>query len=189
MKIEIKVLNKEFYNVEKMGGNYYDLPQYQTLGSCAMDLRCTEDVTIDPGETRMIKTGLAIWIASAYPYCGQSNAVAGIILPRSGLGTKGLVLANTIGLIDEDYQGELKIAAWNRNDKIEYSPSGYPLDKEIKKRHNNRPDEYYKVIELKAGDRVAQLIFVPIVKPTFKMVENFSINTQRGQAGFGSTGL
>lgn len=159
MKIQIKILNKEFYKVEKLGGSYYDTPSYQTFGSAAVDLICTEDVTIYPGETKKIHTGLAIWIGSI------SNALsyAGLILPRSGLGSKGLVLANTIGLIDEDYQGELIVNVWNRNDS---------LDKDI---------------ELKAGDRFAQLMFVPIIKAEWDIVEDFNLNTQRGSLGFGST--
>lgn len=162
MKIQIKVLNKEFYS-DRL------LPSYATSGSAGIDLVCTEDVTIYPGETKVIPTGLAIWIGSNERLAGWlDESVVGLIVPRSGLGTRGLILANTIGVIDEDYQGELKIAAWNRNE-FDFSP----VDKSI---------------NLKAGDRVAQLMFVPILKPEWEVVEEFSKNTERGTGSFGSTG-
>ena len=129
MKIEIKVLNKEFYKVDKRGGSYYDLPRYQTYGSGAMDLVCTEDVNIRPGETKMLPTGLAIWIGSGmnshninsyrkgslgYNEYPEFVDFIGMVVPRSSYGSEGLMLANTVGIIDSDYQGELKIIAWNR---------------------------------------------------------------------------
>lgn len=163
MKIEIKVLNKEFYKREKMGGTYYDLPEYQTFGSAAVDLVTTEDVVLHPGETKMIATGVAIHI--------KDDNAAGMVLPRSGLGTKGLVLANTIGLIDSDYQGELKIAAWNRNQTS-------MVDTYKEENH----------IELKAGDRIAQILFMPVIHAQWDVVEEFSNKTGRGSNGFGSSG-
>jgi len=165
MKIDIKILNKEFYTQESNG-----LPRYQTDGSAALDLVCTEDATIYPGETKMIPTGLAVWI-------GSNTGIAGLILPRSGLGTKGLVLANTIGLIDEDYQGELIISAWNRNEVITGQHMNY-----LKWNHE-------QIINLKAGDRIAQLMFIPVIKTEWNIVEDFNDNTQRGSSGFGSTGI
>lgn len=174
MKVAIKILNKEFYRVDKMGGSYYDTPRYQTDGSAGVDLRCTEDVTIYPGETKMISTGLAIWIGAYDNHPFHKNvSYAGLMLPRSGLGTKGLILANIIGLIDEDYQGELKISAWNRNEICEYDDNEHRW---------NDP------IELKAGDRVAQLVFVPVLKAQWEVVEEFSNETERGKGGFNSTG-
>lgn len=155
MKIEIKT------------SKISSIPAYQTEGSAAMDLYCIEDVTIFPGETKLISTGISIHI--------QDANVAGLIIPRSGLGTKGLVLANTIGLIDSDYQGELKIAAWNRLGEWEFDnlECVYAMEKGI---------------ELKAGDRIAQLMFVPIIKAQWSFVEEFSNETERGIGGFGSTG-
>jgi dUTP pyrophosphatase len=163
MKIELKVLNKQFYEG-------CTLPHYQTSGSAAMDLYCTKDITIYPGETKMIATGIAVHT--------NGTDVAALILPRSGLGTKGLVLANTIGLIDSDYQGELKIAAWNRLEAWERNnTNNYPV-------MFNTPNW----IDIKAGDRIAQLMFVPIIKAEFDIVEDFNTNTQRGVGGFGHTG-
>lgn len=85
------------------------LPHYATPGSAGLDLRAclNEALTLNPGETRLIRTGLAIHIADP--------GYAALILPRSGLGHKhGIVLGNLVGLIDSDYQGEIMISVWNR---------------------------------------------------------------------------
>jgi dUTP pyrophosphatase len=156
MKIEIKILNKEFYHVQKLGGVYYDLPRYATDGSAGLDLKATKDYIIYPGAVVSISTGLAINMGTS-----SNGDMMGIIVPRSGLGTRGLILANTIGIIDHDYQGEILIKAWNRLDSSE--------------------------ITIESGDRIAQLIFVPIIKAQFQAVEEFTHKTERG-GGFGSTG-
>lgn len=158
MKVEIKILNKEFYK------DYY-LPQYATQGSAAVDLICCEDMTIYPGQTVNISTGLAVWIGSTKVIAGMTKCTfAGLVLPRSGLGTKGLILANTIGLIDEDYQGELVVKAHNRNTQLQGG------------------------IRILPGERFAQLMFLPIVKVEWEPVEEFSNITTRACGGFGSTG-
>ena len=85
------------------------LPAYATVGSAGLDLRACLDapLTLQPGQTELIRTGLAIHIADP--------GYAAVILPRSGLGHKhGIVLGNLVGLIDADYQGELMISTWNR---------------------------------------------------------------------------
>jgi dUTP pyrophosphatase len=85
------------------------LPTYATQGSAGLDLRAcvTEPTVIEPGQTVLVKTGLAIYI--------EDTGFAGLILPRSGLGHKhGIVLGNLVGLIDSDYQGELMVSVWNR---------------------------------------------------------------------------
>ena len=90
-------------------GRDFPLPAYATEGSAGLDLRALldEPLTINPGETVLIRTGLAIYIADPN--------YAGLILPRSGLGHKhGIVLGNLVGLIDADYQGELMVSCWNR---------------------------------------------------------------------------
>lgn len=89
------------------------LPSYATPGSAGLDLRAciTEPLVIEPGETRLVPTGLAIHIADP--------GYAALILPRSGLGHKhGIVLGNLVGLIDSDYQGQLMVSTWNRSDKV-----------------------------------------------------------------------
>ena len=120
-----------------------------------MDLRAaiTENLTIQPGETHLIPTGLAIHLADV--------GYAAMILPRSGLGHKhGLVLGNLVGLIDSDYQGELMISCWNR------SQNAYTITR---------------------GERIAQLIIVPVLQVAFKQVVEFNAS-QREAQGFGSTG-
>lgn len=192
MKIEMKILNKKFYLNEFGKPRYNGIPSYQTPGSAGLDLRCTEDITLYPGERKMIPTGLAIWIGSTRKglalvgnkECIQETGVAGVIIPRSGLGgDRGLILANTVGLIDEDYKSELLISAWNRNSEYKTidkcSPEGDWQETEW-----NLED----IINLKAGDRIAQLVFMPIIKCTWDVVEEFSDPTIEHR-GFGSTGV
>lgn len=94
-------------------------------------------------------------------YIGDEN-LAATILPRSGLGHKhGIVLGNLVGLIDSDYQGPLMISVWNRGDK-EFT--------------------------IQPGDRIAQLVFVPVVQVAFDVVDEFH-STERGDGGFGSSGI
>jgi dUTP pyrophosphatase len=84
-------------------------PEYATPGSAGLDLRALLDapLTLQPGDTQLIRTGLSIHIADP--------GLAAVILPRSGLGHKhGIVLGNLVGLIDSDYQGELMVSCWNR---------------------------------------------------------------------------
>ncbi len=85
------------------------MPAYATPGSAGLDLRAclTEPITIEPGTTHLVPTGLAIHIADP--------GYAAMILPRSGMGHKhGIVLGNLVGLIDSDYQGQLMVSTWNR---------------------------------------------------------------------------
>ena len=146
MNIEVKVLDA------RMAGS---LPAYATFGSAGLDLRAclTEPLTLAPGACELVGTGLAIHIADP--------AFAALILPRSGLGHKhGIVLGNLVGLIDSDYQGELKISAWNRSDLP------------------------YVVAPM---DRLAQLMVVPVVQAQFTVVKSFAPSA-RGSQGYGSTG-
>lgn len=99
-KIDIKILDPRLRT---------QLPAYATAGSAGLDLRaCTEHVmTIQPGETSLIPTGIAIHLADP--------GLAAMVLPRSGLGHKhGIVLGNLVGLIDSDYQGQILVSCWNR---------------------------------------------------------------------------
>lgn len=100
IKIDIRILDPRLQA---------QLPAYATAGSAGLDLRaCTEHVmTIQPGETCLIPTGIAIHLADP--------GLAAMVLPRSGLGHKhGIVLGNLVGLIDSDYQGQLLVSCWNR---------------------------------------------------------------------------
>jgi dUTP pyrophosphatase len=95
----------------------------------------------------------------------NSHDFCALVMPRSGLGHKrGLVLGNGTGVIDADYMAECFVSVWNRN------PSGEP-------------------IVINPGDRIAQMLFVPVVRPSFEVVEAFSASSQRGLGGFGSTGV
>lgn len=146
--IQLKVLDPRI-------GKEFPLPRYETPDAAGVDLRaCVESsLTIEPGQTHLIPTGISIYIAN-------SNMTA-VILPRSGLGHKhGLVLGNLVGLIDADYQGPLMVSCWNRGDKA------YTIE---------------------PGDRIAQLVFLPIVRTHFTVVEEYA-ETERGSGGFGHSG-
>jgi dUTP pyrophosphatase len=131
------------------------LPAYATPGSAGLDLRAAVDapLTLQPGQTELIPTGISVHIADPN--------LAGLILPRSGLGHKhGIVLGNLVGLIDADYQGPLMVSCWNRG---------------------------ASAFTLQPMDRLAQLVIVPVVQAQFRVVEAFGAS-QRGEGGFGSTG-
>jgi dUTP pyrophosphatase len=101
-KIQLRILDPRL-------GREFPLPDYATTGSAGVDLRaCVDaDVTLQPGQTVLVPTGMAIHIADP--------GLAAVILPRSGLGHKhGIVLGNLVGLIDSDYQGQLMVSCWNR---------------------------------------------------------------------------
>lgn len=147
-KIDIKILDPRV-------GNKFPLPTYATEGSAGLDLRACLDqaIQLEPGQTELLPTGLALHIAD--------QQLAAVILPRSGLGHKhGVVLGNLVGLIDSDYQGELKVSVWNRGDTS---------------------------FTIKPGERIAQMVFVPIVQVEFDLVQDFE-TTKRGSGGFGHSG-
>lgn len=147
-EIQLKILNPKL-------GQEIPLPEYATHGSAGLDLRACLDEPLEvlPQTTHLIPTGLAVFI--------ENPALAGVILPRSGLGHKhGIVLGNLIGLIDSDYQGELMISCWNRS-------------------HNP--------FTLQVGERIAQLVIVPVIQARFEIVKSFQ-STHRGDGGFGHTG-
>ena len=103
MQVDVKILDERLKS---------QMPSYATEGSAGLDLRAMldEPLTLAPGETKLIKTGLAIHLANP--------GYAAMILPRSGLGHKhGIVLGNLVGLIDSDYQGELMVSTWNRGQR------------------------------------------------------------------------
>lgn len=199
MKIELKILNKDFYS-SMTDGRFVEvrvdnLPQYATSGSAGVDLRATKDYVIYPGETVAIPTGIAIHIASGNKDfslyrtdVGEQQSeidsledvgIMGVIVPRSGKGSnEGLVLANLVGILDDDYQGEIIIQAWNRKNKEYLAPTF----------HESWGVTDKNAIKIQAGDRITQLVFVPIVKAQFNIVEEFTHNTDRGTGGFGSSG-
>lgn len=126
--------------------------------SAGIDLRAMIDAPIGvrPGEMATFPTGLAVYLGT--------DSLAGLVLPRSGLGSAGLVLANLVGLIDGDYQGE--ITCRMRNIGPEWIPVG-------------------------PGDRIAQLMFIPVATASvigqLQQVGSFDVESERGEGGFGST--
>lgn len=148
-KIELKVLDARI-------GNKFPLPRYGTDGAAGLDLVACLDapLTLKPGDTQLIPTGIAIHIGDA--------GLAAVLLPRSGLGHKhGIVLGNLVGLIDSDYQGQIFVSCWNRGKEA------FTID---------------------AGDRIAQMVFVPVVQAEFEIVQDFQAS-RRGAGGFGHTGI
>ena len=146
--VELKILDPRL-------GADFPLPQYATDGAAGLDLRACLDapLTLAPGAVALIGTGFAMHIADP--------GLAAVLLPRSGLGHKhGIVLGNLVGLIDSDYQGEVKVSCWNRG--------AAPFTVE-------------------PGERIAQLVLVPVVQARFAVVEDFT-PTARGDGGFGHTG-
>lgn len=147
-KIQLKILDPRL-------GHEIALPDYATAGSAGLDLRACLDapVILNPGETLLIPTGLAIHIGDPH--------LAAILLPRSGLGHKhGIVLGNLVGLIDADYQGQVFISCWNRG---------------------------AEPFSINIGERIAQMVFVPVVQVAFEQVTEFDTSV-RGEGGFGHTG-
>ncbi len=146
--VQLKILDSRI-------GSDFPLPRYATDGSAGLDLRACldEHVRIEPGESQLVPTGIAIHIA-------DPNTAA-VIIPRSGLGHRhGLVLGNLVGLIDSDYQGQVLVSAWNRG-------------------------AHKFVIE--PGDRIAQMVFVPVMRVQFDVVDDFD-TSPRSDGGFGHTG-
>ncbi|NKN32989.1 dUTP diphosphatase [Marichromatium bheemlicum] len=147
-RLDVKLLDPRL-------GRDYPLPQYATAGSAGLDLRAMLEAPIElaPGDAELLPTGMAIHIAEP--------GVAGMILPRSGLGHRhGIVLGNLVGLIDSDYQGPLMVSCWNRG---------------------TAP------FRIEPGERIAQLVLVPVLQAELRVVDAFDA-TSRGEGGFGHTG-
>jgi dUTP pyrophosphatase len=112
-------------------------------------------------ETTEIKPGETLLIPTGMAIYVEDPNMAAVILPRSGLGHKhGIVLGNLVGLIDSDYQGQLFVSCWNRGNKD---------------------------FTIEVGDRIAQLVIVPVIQADFEVVEEFE-STDRGVGGFGHSG-
>ncbi|RIY37104.1 dUTP diphosphatase [Psittacicella gerlachiana] len=151
LDISYKILDKEFFAE-------FGLPNYGSEGAAGIDLRANlenkSSLTIEANQTVLINTGIAIFI--------DNPNYAAFIYPRSGQGHKrGLVLGNLVGVVDSDYQGEIKVSLWNRS---------------------NQPQT------IEHGERIAQLVFQLITQVQLHQVEEFS-SSQRGENGFGSTGI
>ena len=113
-------------------------------------------------EKSILGAGMSQLIPIGFAMYLEDPTLAALVVPRSGLGSKhGIVLGNLVGLIDSDYQGELMVPAWNRSEKD---------------------------FEINPGDRIAQMIIVPVVQARFNIVDSFE-ETLRGDKGFGSSGI
>jgi len=147
-RLDVKILDPRL-------GRDFPLPEYATTGAAGLDLRAMLDAPLDltPGACELLPTGMAVHIAEP--------GVAGVILPRSGLGHRhGIVLGNLVGLIDSDYQGPLLVSCWNRGSA--------PFRIEI-------------------GERIAQLMLIPVLHAELAIVDDFAASA-RGEGGFGHTG-
>ena len=130
-------------------------PVRGTEDSAGLDIyHCGEDTLMDPGTRFDVKTDLRVEIPKNH---------VGLIVPRSGLGRKGIVLVNTVGVIDSDYRGEIGMTLQNTGSEP---------------------------VKIAHGDRVAQMLIVPYAKVQMERVEEVSelSETERGTGGFGSTG-
>lgn len=143
-------------------------PRYATPGSCAMDLRaCIKyEYKIWPDQRQLIPTGLRFYIGSSPVRDELQDCfdIEGIILPRSGLGSKhGIILGNGTGLVDTDYQGQVLISIWNAGEET---------------------------FSIKPTDRICQFKFNLVFRPrSFDIVSEFIETTARGTDGIGSTGV
>lgn len=145
-RIDVRILDARLHDTP---------PVYGTPGAAGLDLRACIDapLILAPGETLLVPSGIAIHLADP--------GLAAMILPRSGLGHKhGIVLGNLVGLIDSDYQGEIKVSLWNRSE----TP-----------------------FEINPLERIAQLVVFPVLQVSMNIVEAFA-ESSRAEGGFGSTG-
>ena len=147
-KLQVRILDPRV-------GQDIALPAHASAGAAGLDLRACLDapLVLEPGETHLVPTGIAIHLGDP--------GLAAVLLPRSGLGhNHGIVLGNLVGLIDSDYQGEVKVSVWNRG---------------------------HHPFTIEPGDRIAQMIVVPVVQVEFEVVADFEASA-RGAGGFGSSG-
>lgn len=150
--VELRILDERLHE--------WGLPRYQTDMAAGLDLHAciAEPLELQPqAPAVLIPSGIALLM--------NDPGMAAVLLARSGLGhKKGLILGQSVGLIDADYCDQIYISAWLRT-----PPGSEPL-------------------VIQPGDRIAQLVFVPILRPNLQVVEAFSTETGRGLGGFGSTG-
>lgn len=164
MSVELtRVLKNPVFELKVLDKRIFEwgLPSYQTDQSAGIDLfACIETpIKIEPQAP-------ATLIPSGIAVQMNDPNVAAFLLARSGLGhKKGLILGQSVGTIDADYTNQIFISAWLRT-----IPGSNPFI-------------------ITPGDRIAQLVFLPILRPDFKVVEEFSASTKRGHGGFGSTGI
>jgi len=155
-----------------------ELISYAHDGDAGLDLCATEDVMLRPQEWKMVGSGVSMAIPKGF---------VGLVVPRSGMGCKGLVLKNTIGVIDAGYRGEIMVPLMNNNPK-----TGRLIVRVIRtalgKVLCDRKIEPEGTIHVHKGDRVAQLLIVSVAQATLLQVDTLD-ETERQDGGFGSTGV
>lgn len=128
-----------------------DVPEYQSENAACVDVSSAEDITVRPNRHEFVRTGMSVELP---------EGTAMLLFPRSSLGLSGLIMTNSVGVIDADYRGEILISLYNTG---------------------------YKSVDIKAGQRIAQAMLVKPCKIEFVPVESLTV-TARGDGGFGSTG-
>ena len=148
MKVQTKFVNDKIKND-------YGCPEYGSANAAGFDLRSAEDTfVLKAGESRIIGTGVAIFV--------EDPCFFGLMAPRSGLGIKhGIILRNSVGIIDSDYQNEIRLGLYNSSNED---------------------------FEVQFGDRVCQFLVIPVQRVEFSIVDEFDKTTERGLGGLGSTG-
>ena len=149
------------------------LPCHAKAGDAGLDLTTRETVTLDPGETKMVGTGVSVEIPEGY---------FGMVVPRSGLGSRGITLSNAVGIIDSGYRGEIKAPLHSNRPTHNWITYGVDGDTKIRQLMANDG-----VMTVQRGERVAQMVVVPYVSCECVEVEELS-DTERSVDGFGSTG-
>jgi dUTP pyrophosphatase len=154
VKVELKILDPRLPD--------WGFPSRGSRLAAGLDLHACLD-----GPLVLQPQAPAVLISAGIAFRIRDPEWCALVLPRSGLGHKrGLVLGNTVGVIDADYEGPCLVSAWNRN-----------------------PASGADAIEIRPGDRIAQLVFTRISQPDFVVVPSFSGQGGRQEAGFGSTGV
>jgi dUTP pyrophosphatase len=159
----------EFIVTNPLLEELHGVPEHKTTGSGAMDLiACIDkEIILKPQEQIILDMGFKMHI--------KDPRFAGVVMPRSGMGSKGLVCGNTVGFIDSDYQGPLKCVVWNR-----WMPDIYYKEELLFKGGDD--------IVIKPGDRICQIAFMRVEQAKIVSVTSFDEATARGEGGFGSTG-
>lgn len=147
--VQLQILDQRYHTE-------WGLPKYSTPGSAGLDIRAAieDSIVLHSNKSQLIPSGLKIWI--------DNPDYVLFLLPRSGLGSRGLILGNSTGVIDSDYQGEIKINVWNRIDDL---------------------------IIIEPGQLICQAVLLHTTQMNLMCVDEFSNNTHRGENGFGSSGI
>ena len=153
MKVELKILDP------RLPG--WGFPSWGSSLAAGLDLHACIDAPL-----AVLPQAPAVLVSAGIAFRIGDPAWCALVLPRSGLGHRGLVLGNAVGVIDADYEGACFVSAWNRN-----------------------PEAGGAAIEIRPGDRIAQLVFTRIARPQFAIVREFSALGERQHGGFGSTGV